>query len=860
MAETAAPAPTKTWIDVQKRTFQNWANNYLKERILKIGDLATDLEDGTLLINLLEIISSKKILKYNKQPKIRMQKIENNNMAVGFIKSEGLKLVGIGAEDIVDGQLKLILGLIWTLILRYQIQMSESDNSPKAALLEWVKKQVAPYKVPVYNFTDSWQDGRVLTALTDSLRQGVCPMNGLTNDAEKDIDRAMDSALENYDIPKIMDAIDMATLPDELSVITYVSYFRDYAVNKANRDAAAAEALEKKRRTTSDASQVEAYGPGLEGGFVNKKGDFTIKAINYYGEPLATGGEGFTVKVVGADGTELPASLVDNNNGTYDGSYTATVPQDYTVVIQLDGTDIKNSPFAVKVDGSDPKESNAYGPGLEGGKVGQPAQFKIQGRNKQGEPVTQGGDDFTVKVEGPNGPVDAKLVDNNDGSYEVEYNPTQGGDHKVEVFLRGEPLAQGPVDVKIINSDANNSYCDGPGFEAAQAKRPTQFTIHSVGLDNKPCNAGGDPFQVSITGPHQVDVSITDNDDGTYTVNYTPEQPGDYEINVSINDEPVKDIPKAIHIKPAADPEKSYAEGPGLEGGECFQPSKFRIHAVDPDGNHRTDGGDGFVVTIEGPAPVDPVMVDNGDGTYDVEFEPKAPGDYTINLTLDGDVVNGFPKTVTIKPAPSAANSYAKGPGLEKAFDNEPAEFTIYSVDTYGNARTDGGDPFKVDINGPDGLVVEAKVEDKNDGTYAVTYEAPVAGDYTINVTLRDTPIANMPVTVNCIEGADGDQSAFGSFTFTVAAKNKKGEPKTIGGDRFEVSITGPAEFIKLDAIDNQDGTYTAAYTLAGNGRFSTGVKLNGKHIEGSPFKQVLGNPGKKNPDVKSFTDRKSVV
>jgi filamin len=98
----------------------------LTERLLKINDLEFDLDTGILLINLLEEISGKKIPGFNKQPKMRIQKVENNNKAVNFIASEGLKLVGIGAEDIVDHKLKLILGLIWTLILRYQIQQAGS--------------------------------------------------------------------------------------------------------------------------------------------------------------------------------------------------------------------------------------------------------------------------------------------------------------------------------------------------------------------------------------------------------------------------------------------------------------------------------------------------------------------------------------------------------------------------------------------------------------------------------------------------------------------------------------------------------------------------------------------------------------
>ena len=57
----------------------------------------------------------------------------------------------------MDGKLKLILGLIWTLILRYQINMI-GEGSPKWELLQWVNKQIAPYNVdkPVVNFTTKY--------------------------------------------------------------------------------------------------------------------------------------------------------------------------------------------------------------------------------------------------------------------------------------------------------------------------------------------------------------------------------------------------------------------------------------------------------------------------------------------------------------------------------------------------------------------------------------------------------------------------------------------------------------------------------------------------------------------------------
>jgi hypothetical protein len=111
-------------------------------------------EDGIMLIALLEILSGKKVPGVPvTAPKMRLQKINNLNLCFAFMKNEctrfvvrfsapeyirildrsaalsadvffaAIRLENIGAEDIVDKNLKLILGLIWTLILHYQIIM-----------------------------------------------------------------------------------------------------------------------------------------------------------------------------------------------------------------------------------------------------------------------------------------------------------------------------------------------------------------------------------------------------------------------------------------------------------------------------------------------------------------------------------------------------------------------------------------------------------------------------------------------------------------------------------------------------------------------------------------------------------------
>ena len=88
----------------------------------------------------------------------------------------------LGAADIVDGNLKLILGLIWTLILHYQISMGfQTDDeapkkggpSPKQQLLTWIQGMLPEKNIK--NFTNDWNSGINVAALVDAVAPGLCP-------------------------------------------------------------------------------------------------------------------------------------------------------------------------------------------------------------------------------------------------------------------------------------------------------------------------------------------------------------------------------------------------------------------------------------------------------------------------------------------------------------------------------------------------------------------------------------------------------------------------------------------------------------------------------------------------------------
>ncbi|EIN12862.1 actinin-like protein [Punctularia strigosozonata HHB-11173 SS5] len=221
---------------VQERTFCNWLNSRLESHgYPPMSSLATDLSDGVRLIQLVEIMGDASLGRYNKAPRMRVQKAENVNKALEFINSRGVKLTNIGPEDIIDGNLKLILGMIWTLILRFSIaDISEEGLSAKEGLLLWCQRKTEPYvEVNVQDFSSSWSDGLAFCALIHAHRPDLLDYNKLNkSDRHGNTRLAFQIAAEELGIPRLLEVEDVCDVPrpDERSIMTYVaSYFHRFS-------------------------------------------------------------------------------------------------------------------------------------------------------------------------------------------------------------------------------------------------------------------------------------------------------------------------------------------------------------------------------------------------------------------------------------------------------------------------------------------------------------------------------------------------------------------------------------------------------------------------------------------------------
>ncbi|XP_061733578.1 spectrin beta chain, non-erythrocytic 4-like isoform X2 [Nerophis ophidion] len=235
---------------VQKKTFTKWVNSHLARVSCRISDLYNDLRDGYMLTRLLEVLSGERLPRPTRG-RMRIHCLENVDKALQFLKEQRVHLENVGSHDIVDGNHRLTLGLIWTIILRFQIQVikiATADNretrSAKDALLLWCQMKTAGYpEVTIQNFTSCWRDGLAFNALIHRHRPDLIEFHKLTrSNATHNLQQAFNIAEQNLGLTKLLDpeafllsVSDVNTEnPDEKSIITYVvSYYHYFSKMKA---------------------------------------------------------------------------------------------------------------------------------------------------------------------------------------------------------------------------------------------------------------------------------------------------------------------------------------------------------------------------------------------------------------------------------------------------------------------------------------------------------------------------------------------------------------------------------------------------------------------------------------------------
>ncbi|KAG7498110.1 filamin-C-like isoform X3 [Solea senegalensis] len=825
------------WKKIQQNTFTRWCNEHLKVLNKRINDLQKDLSDGLKLIGLLEVLSQKKMYrKYHNRPNFRQMKLENVSVALEFLEREHIRLVSIDSKAIVDGNLKLILGLIWTLILHYSISMpmweDEDDEdakklTPKQRLLGWIQNKVP--QLPITNFHRDWRDGKALGALVDNCAPGLCPDWEMWDPSQpvENAREAMQQADDWLGVPQVIapeEIVDPNV--DEHSVMTYLSQFPKSKLKPGA----------PLRAKTLHPKMAKAYGPGIE-----RLGNIVLKPAEFLVETVEAGLGEVLVYVEDPEGHTEEARVIPNNdkNRTYSVVYLPKVEGLHKVKVLFAGQDIDRSPFIVSVSKAlgDPTKVQARGPGLQqmGNVANKPTYFDIY-------TAGAGAGDVGVIIVDSNGrrdTVEIVLENKGDSIFRCTYVPVLEGPHTVYVTFAGQQIPPSPFTVHISEaSNPNACRASGRGLQpkGLRVKEVADFKVYTKG-------GGSGELKVNVKGPKGLDepVKILEMENGVFECNYYPIATGNYIVIITWGGHSIPRSPFEVHVSEEAGPQKVRAWGPGLETGMVGKSADFVVEAIGTE-----VGTLGF--SIEGPSQARIECDDKGDGSCDVRYWPTEPGNYAVHVICDDEDIKDSPFMAHILPAasgvfPEKVKCY--GPGLEPVgcIVNKPADFTI---DTHGA----GSGELKLYAQDAEGFPIDIQLTDNGDSTYFCVYIPTKPIKHTIIITWGEVNVPNSPFRVIIGEGSHPENvKVYGPGVekmglkaneptyFTVDCSDA-GQGDVSIGIKCAPGVVGPAEAdIDFDIIKNDNDTFTVKYMPPGPGQYTIMVLFADQEIPISPFR-----------------------
>ncbi|XP_045861974.1 utrophin isoform X2 [Meles meles] len=260
--------------DVQKKTFTKWINaRFSKSGKPPINDMFTDLKDGRKLLDLLEGLTGTSLPK--ERGSTRVHALNNVNRVLQVLHQNSVDLVNIGGTDIVDGNHKLTLGLLWSIILHWQVKDVMKDvmsdlqqtNSEKI-LLSWVRQSTRPYsQVNVLNFTTSWTDGLAFNAVLHRHKPDLFSWDRVVKMSPVErLEHAFSKAQTYLGIEKLLDPEDVAVqLPDKKSIIMYLTSLFEVLPQQVTLDAIReVETLPRKYKKECEEGEISIQSSALE--------------------------------------------------------------------------------------------------------------------------------------------------------------------------------------------------------------------------------------------------------------------------------------------------------------------------------------------------------------------------------------------------------------------------------------------------------------------------------------------------------------------------------------------------------------------------------------------------------------------
>lgn len=356
---------------------------------------------------------------------------------------------------------------------------------------------------------------------------------------------------------------------------------------------------------------------------------------------------------------------------------------------------------------------------------------------------------------------------------------------------------------------AEHCVADGDGLDFAMTHVPASFAVRAHDWVHRPCESGGELFEVRMRGPVGLQADVTDRGDGTYLVGYTPTISGSYVVHVTLNRVAIKGSPFTLTVdSDQTRPENCHVEGSGLSGSEAGKAASFTIYKRDRHGHARTRGVDHFYADVQGPGKWECRIRDERDGSYVVTYTAKAAGTYRLDIGLAPNVgpIAHSPFTIVVKPAaPDPRTTTLVAPPPSTVLCGRPFVLQLVARDRWGNlcaqerlggeeapsawVAADQNPAEKQPKGGMTGANREAAtVEMLEPGKYALSLTPVTQGKNTVHVCWAGMNVKGSPFTLKALPAPPHASS------YKLTSKPKSW-PTLPAGARFKVRLQAHDRF-----------------------------------------------------------------
>ncbi|MDW1854654.1 MULTISPECIES: tandem-95 repeat protein [unclassified Vibrio] len=504
------------------------------------------------------------------------------------------------------------------------------------------------------------------------------------------------------------------------------------------------------------------------------------------------------------------ASVVDNGDGTY----TVTPDTDFNGELDLtfdisDGQETISSSIDLTVrpiNDAPVPEDKTFEIEEDGTLIFTDADLLAGATDIEGDNLTVEG----VSYDGGDG----ILTDNGNGTYSFAPNENFNGDVNFSFDVSdGTDTVSANIDVSVTPVD------DAPvsGNLAYSVDEDGSIRLSQEQLLSQASDVEGDALTASNLSVDD-NATVTQNDDGSFTITPDADFNGDIDISFDISDgtntvqatadltvNPINDLPVP------QDQQFSVEE----DGTLIFTDADLLTGATDIEGDDLSVTG----ISYEG---TDGVLTDNGDGTYSFAPNENFNGDINFSFDVsDGTDTVSANVDVSVTPVndPPVAGSTSYTVHEDNSITISDAQLLANSSDLEGDVSIDS-----VSYSGSDGVL-----QINGDGTYTFSPNENFNGEVTLDVVVADEEGATDDTTAGITVLEVNDPPVAGPTSYTID------EDSVLTFSESQVllnasDVEGDVELVGI-SYDGPDGIFTVnddgTCSFAPNENFNGQVQLD---------------------------------